>query len=158
MKGELMKKYLLIGVVGLLLLTGCGGKKADITCTASLDQAGIKMDGTYYAYLTDGKVSKVEMEIKFEDEATAKEADSRPEVEEAVKNGSALDHKVNGKYLIATMPESLYSALTVEQLKATAETLEKAINNAMEQQKEEYDVEIAFLEGKVSKFVSYSNK
>lgn len=67
-----MKKYLLVGVVGLLLLTGCGGKKADIVCTASLDQAGIKMDGTYYGYLTDGKVSKVEMEIKFEDEATAK--------------------------------------------------------------------------------------
>ena len=96
----------------------------------------------YQVYTIDGdKITGLKVYSEFEDEAQAKEADANPAVEEAVKNGSALDHKVNGKYLIATMPESLYSALTVEQLKATAETLEKAINNAMEQQKEEAKTE-----------------
>ncbi|MBP5683754.1 MAG: hypothetical protein J6X02_00680 [Bacilli bacterium] len=65
-----MKKYLLAGIIGLLLLTGCG-KKADIVCTTSMDYSGITMDRTYYGYLTDGKISKFESEVIVSDEGTA---------------------------------------------------------------------------------------
>lgn len=80
------------------------------------------------------KITGLKVYTEYEDEAAAKEADSRPEVEEAVKNGQALDHKVNGKYLVASMPESAYAGATVEQLRASAETLEKSINETMKQQ------------------------
>ena len=45
------------------------------------------------------KITGLKVYTEYENEAAAKEADARPEVEEAVKNGQALDHKVNGKYL-----------------------------------------------------------
>ena len=92
----------------------------------------------HQVFSVDGdKITGLKVYTEYENEAAAKEADARPEVEEAVKNGQALDHKVNGKYLVASMPESAYASATVEQLRATAETLEKSINDAMKQQQEE---------------------
>ena len=65
-----MKKYLLIGIVGLLFLAGCG-KNADIVCTQDVSESGMNMKATYYGYLTNDKVSKVEVEMVLEDESIA---------------------------------------------------------------------------------------
>jgi len=89
----------------------------------------------YQVFSVSGdKITGLKVYTEYENEAAAKEADARPEVEEAVKNGQALDHKVNGKYLVASMPESMYSTATVEQLRQSAELLEKSINNAVKEQ------------------------
>ena len=89
----------------------------------------------YQVFSVSGdKITGLKVYTEYENEAAAKEADARPEVEEAVKNGQALDHKVNGKYLVASMPESMYATATVEQLRQSAEVLEKSINDTMKQQ------------------------
>lgn len=89
----------------------------------------------YQVFSVSGdKITGLKVYTEYENEAAAKEADARPEVEEAVKNGQALDHKVNGKYLVASMPESMYATATVEQLRQSAELLEKSINNAVKEQ------------------------
>ena len=69
-----MKKYLFVVFCALFLvvLTGCGSKSADITCTGEISEGGINAKATYYAYLTDNKVSRVDMEMSFDDESTAK--------------------------------------------------------------------------------------
>ena len=66
-----MKKYFLIAVVGILLLTGCG-KSNQVTCTTSMEQGGISMKVSVIADL-DGseKVTKVAYEYDFGDAKSA---------------------------------------------------------------------------------------
>lgn len=92
----------------------------------------------HQVYTIDGdKITSLKVYSEFESEQAAKDADSKPEVEEAMKSGNYKDHKVQGKFIIITMNDSMYESLTVEQLKMTAEILEKAIQNGTDQQTEE---------------------
>ena len=68
-----MKKYFLIAVVGILLLTGCG-KSNQVTCTTSMEEGGLKMQVSVIADLDDsGKVAKVAYEYDFGDSKTAEQ-------------------------------------------------------------------------------------
>ncbi len=89
-----MKKYFLIAGVALLLLTGCGGKKADITCTGEMDEGGVKAKATYYAYLTDNKVSRVDVEMTMEDDTTAKTVCQTMELFKTMYGDQAKDMNV----------------------------------------------------------------
>lgn len=92
----------------------------------------------HQVYTIDGdKITGLKVYSEFETEQAAKDADAKPEVEEAMKSGNYKDHKVQGKFIIITMNDSMYESLTVEQLKMTAEILEKAIQNGTDQQTEE---------------------
>lgn len=89
----------------------------------------------HQVYTIDGdKITGLKVYSEFESEQAAKEADSKPEIEEAMKSGNYKDHKVQGKFIIVTMSDTLYESLTVEQLKMTADALEKAIQNGVDQQ------------------------
>ena len=89
----------------------------------------------HQVYTIDGdKITGLKVYSEFESEQAAKEADSKPEIAEAMKSGTYKDHKVQGKYIIVTMNDSLYASLTVDQLKATAAALEQAIQNGVDQQ------------------------
>ena len=69
-----MKKYLLVGVIGLLLFTGCGkSKNADIVCSGKMTEEGQTVEAKYYGYLTDGKISRIDAELTFDKEETAKQ-------------------------------------------------------------------------------------
>ena len=64
-----MKKYFLLAVVGLLLLTGCG--KNQVVCTISAEQDGMKMTESIIGELDgDNKVTKVSMEYEYNDAVT----------------------------------------------------------------------------------------
>lgn len=92
----------------------------------------------HQVYAIDGdKITGLKVYSEFETEQAAKDADARPEVEEAMKSGNYKDHKVQGKFIIVTMSDSMYQGLTVEQLKMTAELLEKTIQDGTDQQTEE---------------------
>ena len=93
-----MKKYLLLLVVGLFLLAGCG-KKADITCTGEMEEGGIKAKATYYAYLKDDKVNRVDMEMEIDDENTAKQTCQTMELLKTMSGDEAKDMvvKCSGK-------------------------------------------------------------
>ena len=107
----------------------------DLSNSTTTTTTGPVAKKMYQVFSVSGdKITGLKVYTEYENEAAAKEADARPEVEEAVKNGQALDHKVNGKYLVASMPESMYAESTVEQLRASAEILEKSINNAVKEQ------------------------
>ena len=54
-----------------------------------------------------------------------------------MKSGNYKDHKVQGKFIIVTMNDSMYQGLTVDQLKMTAEALEKAIQSGTDAQSQQ---------------------
>jgi hypothetical protein len=96
----------------------------------------------HQVYTIDGdKITGLKVYSEFESEQAAKEADSKPEIEEAMKSGNYKDHKVQGKFIIVTMSDSMYQSLTVEQLKMSAEIIEKAIQNGTNQQQTEQTTE-----------------
>ena len=65
-----MKKYFLIAVVGLLLLTGCG--KNQVVCSMSLEEGGISMKNSIIGELDSAnKITKVSAEYEFNDATTA---------------------------------------------------------------------------------------
>ena len=66
-----MKKLFLVGVVGLLLLTGCGSKKGDVVCSGKMNESGVSIEANYYGYLTEGKISRLDVEMVFTDKETA---------------------------------------------------------------------------------------
>jgi len=89
----------------------------------------------HQVYTIDGdKITGLKVYSEFESEQAAKDADAKPEIAEAMKTGNYKDHKVQGKYIIVTMNDSVYGSLTVEQLKATAAALEQVIQNGVDQQ------------------------
>ena len=83
------------------------------------------------------KITGLKVYSEFESEQAAKDADSKPEIEEAMKSGNYKDHKVQGKFIIVTMNDSMYQGLTVDQLKMTAEALEKAIQSGTDAQSQQ---------------------
>ena len=66
-----MKKYFLIAVVGLLLLTGCG--KNQVVCSADLSESGVSMKISLVGDLDGDKITKVSYEYEFKDSATAEQ-------------------------------------------------------------------------------------
>lgn len=109
-------------------------KKIVMSTTSNSTDPGVAKK-VHQVYTVDGdKVTGLKVYSEFESEQAAKEADSKPEIEEAMKSGNYTDHKVEGKYIIVTMAESLYQSVTAEQLRMTAETLEKAIQNGVNDQ------------------------
>lgn len=89
----------------------------------------------HQVYTIDGdKITGLKVYSEFESEQAAKDADAKPEVAEAMKTGMYKDHKVQGKFIIVTMKDEMYQTLTVEQLKMTAQAIEGAIQNGVDQQ------------------------
>ena len=110
------------------------------TTTGTTDSSVAKK--VHQVYTIDGdKVTGLKVYSEFDSEESAKTADSKPEVEEGVKSGQYVDHKVEGKYLIVTMPESMYQSLTAEQIKATAAALEEAQKSTEQQSQTESETE-----------------
>lgn len=92
----------------------------------------------HQVYTVNGdKVTGLKIYSEFESEQAAKDADAKPEVAEAMKTGMYKDHKVQGKYIIVTMAESAYEGVTPDQLRVTAEAIENALKNGVDQQAQE---------------------
>ncbi len=88
----------------------------------------------HQVYTVDGdKVTGLKVYSEFESEQAAKDADSKPEVAEAMKTGNYKDHKVEGKFIIVTMDDATYQSVTAEQLRMTAQALEEALKNQQTQ-------------------------
>ena len=65
-----MKKYFLIAVVALLLLTGCGKKQ--VVCSADMEESGVSMKVSLIGELDSAdKITKVSYEYEFSDSTTA---------------------------------------------------------------------------------------
>ncbi len=94
-----MKKFLVIGVVGLLFLTGCGSKNADIVCEGEINESGLNAKATYYAYLKDGKVSRVDVDMTLDDADKAKQTCSMFELVKSMGGDETkdLNIKCSGK-------------------------------------------------------------
>ena len=103
------------------------------TSSTSTDSSVAKK--VHQVYTIDGdKITGLKVYSEFDSEESAKATDAKPEMEEGIKSGKYVDHKVEGKYVIVTMPESMYQSVTAEQIKATAAALEEAIQNGVNQQ------------------------
>ena len=88
----------------------------------------------HQVYFVNGdKITDLKVYREFESEQAAKDADAKPEVAEAMKTGMYKDHKVQGKYIIVTMAESTYQDATAEQIRTTAELLEKTVQEGTDQ-------------------------
>lgn len=88
----------------------------------------------HQVYTVDGdKVTGLKVYSEFESEQAAKDADSKPEVAEAMKTSNYKDHKVEGKFIIVTMDDATYQSVTAEQLRMTAQALEEALKNQQTQ-------------------------
>ena len=122
-----MKKLFLIGVVGVLLLTGCGssiGSGADVKCSGKMTEDGVSAEATYYAYLKDGKVSKVDIEMTFDDSKYADQVCQVYELAKTLAPEEAGDMKINcsGKTVtIEGMKDDDFENLTKEQFISKAE-------------------------------------
>ncbi|MBR3366047.1 hypothetical protein IKG48_02930 [Candidatus Saccharibacteria bacterium] len=103
------------------------------TTSNSTDPAVAKK--VHQVYTIDGdKVTGLKVYSEFDSEESAKATDAKPEMEEGVKAGKYVDHKVEGKFIIVTMPESMYQSVTAEEIRATAAALEQAIQSGVDQQ------------------------
>ncbi|MBQ6355304.1 hypothetical protein IJJ18_02715 [Candidatus Saccharibacteria bacterium] len=81
----------------------------------------------HQVYTVDGDtITGLKVYSEFDSEESAKAADAKPEVEEGMQTGKYVDHKVEGKYLIVTMPESMYQSVTATDIRATAAAMEQA--------------------------------
>ena len=67
-----MKKYFLIAVVSILLLTGCG-KNSQVVCSAELEEGGLYMKVSLVGTLEKDKISKVAYEYEFKDSSTVEQ-------------------------------------------------------------------------------------
>ncbi|MBR3177347.1 hypothetical protein IKF27_00885 [Candidatus Saccharibacteria bacterium] len=89
----------------------------------------------HQVYTVDGdKVTGLKVYSEFESEQAAKDADAKPEVEEAMKTGNYKEHHVEGKFIIVTMSDSTYQSVTAEQLRMTAKAIEEVVQNGTDQQ------------------------
>ena len=94
----------------------------------------------HQVYFVDGdKITGLKIYSEFESEQAAKDADARPEIAEAMKSGNYKDHKVQGKFIIITLNDTMYKDVTVEQLRSTAELLNKVIESTNNQTETESD-------------------
>ena len=66
-----MKKFAVLFVVGLFLVSGCG-KKNQVTCTGTHEESGQKYSMTVTADIKDDKVSSVSAKLAFDNEDYAK--------------------------------------------------------------------------------------
>ena len=69
-----MKKVLglLVLVIGVFALTGCGGSKSDFTCTAKMEDSGESAKVEFNATLDDNdKIKTLDVTFDFEKEETA---------------------------------------------------------------------------------------
>lgn len=82
----------------------------------------------------DNKITGLKVYSEFSTEQAAKDADAKPEVEEGLKAGNYKDHKVEGTFVIVTMADSSYQAVTAEELRATAAALEKVMKGESDSQ------------------------
>lgn len=64
-----MKKFLLIGISSLFLLTGCNSNK--IVCTEKIDENGINSELIVTASLNKNRVDKISATMTFENKAMA---------------------------------------------------------------------------------------
>lgn len=89
----------------------------------------------HQVYTVDGdKITGLKVYSEFESEQAAKDADAKPEIEEAMKTGNYKEHHVEGKFIIVTMSDATYQSVTAEQLRMTAQALEEAIQSGVNQQ------------------------
>ena len=89
----------------------------------------------HQVYSVDGDtITGLKVYSEFDSEDSAKAADAKPEVEEGMQTGKYVDHKVEGKYLIVTMPESMYQTVTAADIRATAAAIEQSVQNGVDQQ------------------------
>ena len=110
-------------------------KKIVLTTTTTGNNDPTVAKKVHQVYNIDGdKITSLKVYSEFESEQAAKDADAKPEAQEAKKAGQYKDYKLDGKWIIITMKDEMYQALTVEQLKMTAEALEKTIQNGVDQQ------------------------
>ena len=59
-----MKKLVLVGMLSLLVLTGCG-KKETVVCTQSQKVSGASLDSTVNVYLENSRFKGLDMEINI---------------------------------------------------------------------------------------------
>jgi hypothetical protein len=111
-----------------------GDDKVVISNTANSDDPTVAKKVHQVYFVNGDKITGLKVYSEFESEQAAKDADAKPEVAEAMKTGMYKDHKVQGKFIIVTMSDSVYGSLTVEQLRATAAALEQTIQNGVDQQ------------------------
>lgn len=105
---------------------------SDTNTTSSTDSSVAKK--VHQVYTIDGdKITGLKVYSEFGSEEAAKTADAKPEIEEGIKEGKYVDHKVEGNYVIVTLPESMYSSVSAEDIKATAAALEQVIQNGVDQ-------------------------
>ena len=120
-----MKKYFVIGVAAMLLLTACGSTKTDdIVCTGKIDEEGVKAEATYYGYLKDGKVASVDVEMEFDSAEYAKQMCSMYELVKTMAPEEAADMKIecDGKKLtIEGMVDEDFTNMTKEEFAKKAE-------------------------------------
>ena len=110
-------------------------KKIVLTTTTTGNNDPTVAKKVHQVYNIDGdKITSLKVYSEFESEQAAKDADAKPEAKAAKEAGQYKDYKVDGKWIIITMKDEMYQALTVEQLKMTAEALEKTIQNGVDQQ------------------------
>lgn len=126
-KGEVLNDDFFKTTNDKIVISNSGDNSSDPTVAKKVHQV----------YFVNGdKITGLKVYSEFESEQAAKDADAKPEVAEAMKSGMYKDHKVQGKYIIVTMNDSMYQETTVEQLRTTAELLEKMIQNGVEEQQQ----------------------
>ena len=145
-------KYLLlfVGVLSLLLVTGCGGSKNQVKCTAEIEQDGKKYKAEIIAQLDDNsKVKDASMTMTFDSEEEAAQSYSMMQMVIGIAKSFAeegkeipeIDIKLDGKSLTISNYAAFaeISSDEEEQQKLIGLTKDEFINKIKSETSEESD-------------------
>ena len=134
-----MKKGIILGLVSLFILTGCGNK---VVCTWKITEDGERSQLRVTATFKNDKIDKLDAEISFVDAATAKEycslferanryADEKDKIDFTC-DGKTLTFKDFSDY---AQSDSEYSKMTKKEfIKEMEELKALSVNNANKKQ------------------------
>ena len=137
-----MKKirYILISLVALLLVTGCGSKNANstLTCTKEQEDTGMKISEKHVMTFENDKVSLVDLKIDFvaDDENVKTNWDS---IVEILNQQFVYDDYEGVEFSKSSTSDSYTWALKVDLNKVSDEALDALDLNDVADSNEKYD-------------------
>ena len=131
-------KLLLLAIVGVFVLTGCGGKT--LTCTMSESESGMEMKGKIVAKFKDDKVTNLKMTMDAK--ATNDEVKKSWSMMSSLLKSQYSDKKADGVKVTSKVDDKKYTfsfSVEIDTKKASKDALKEYGIDSLDAEKSGYD-------------------
>ena len=134
------KKLLILGIIALVLITGCGQGSKDITvkeekmvCTRTGNMNNLEMDFNYEVYYEGNNVNKVQTTEKITSEDTSVLEQSKQQIENLYSNFDNIENYnynvvIEGNTLTSTTDIN-YEKIDIDELLEIDSSISQLLNN-----------------------------